>query len=136
MGVMIQDFNNITSATKTELEECGEEIAQNPSIAEFIEVVETGTLIQGYKQPGSKLAKATPTRFFGSNNITTVKAAVANLDLEDYDISLIPLGNYVSSIITKIWNYNFGGKYPVFFAPLIETLVVYHQTERTSPRKY
>jgi multidrug efflux pump subunit AcrA (membrane-fusion protein) len=136
MGMQIQDFNGIATETKLALEEAGEEIAQNQSLVEFIEVIETGTPIQRHNQPNSKLAKATPTRFFGIDNLTSVKDAVANLDLEDCGIKLIPLGNYVSSIITKIWNYNFGGKYPVYFAPLIEALVTYHQTERISPRKY
>jgi hypothetical protein len=136
MGMQIQDFNGIAPETKVALEEAGEEIAQNQSLLDFIEVVETNTLIQRHDRPNSKLGKATPTRFFGSDNLVTVKDAVANLDLEEYVASLIPLGNYVSSIITKIWNYNFGGKYPIYFAPLVEALVTYHQTERISPRKY
>jgi multidrug efflux pump subunit AcrA (membrane-fusion protein) len=136
MGMQIQDFNGIAPETKLALEEAGEEIAQNESLLEFIEVVETDTLIPRRGQSSSKLSKATPIRFFGSGNLVTVKDAVANLELEDYIPSLIPVGNYVSSIITKIWNYNFGGKYPIYFAPLIEALVTYHQTERVSPRKY
>lgn len=136
MGMMIQDFNNVFADTKQEIETFGDDIAQHPDTIDFIDAALSDTLIQRRNQPNSKFAKATPSRYFGSDNLTTVKDAVANLDMEDYKISLIPLGNYVSSIITKIWNYNFGGKYSVYFAPLIEALVKYHTTERNSPRNY
>jgi hypothetical protein len=40
MGMQIQDFNGIAPETKVALEEAGDEIAQNQSLVEFIEVVE------------------------------------------------------------------------------------------------
>jgi hypothetical protein len=124
-GAVVSDFTGIERDTKAELE-----VVANAIVLADKEIEEHYALMDTTNK--SKEAKIY--RKF-VNSFTTGK------ELESYVFNAskgdrYAVGQWVSSIIVKIFGHNFHGKYPEQLHELVSLLVGYYAVERISKRMY
>lgn len=124
-GRVVSDFHGIEEDTKKAIE-CTAELVDLTDE----EILEHKKLLK----PTNKTREAVDYR-------KKVSEYSAGKELRSYGQTLsrgeaISVGNWVSGVVTKMFNTNFKGKYPIIMRPLVSQLVGYYAVERKSERMY
>jgi hypothetical protein len=127
MGSVVSDFTGISEATKTQIETLGNEIDSeeikdfvvNPQFTRKAHRNAAGTLVEKrVLAPSFKL-----TQYFNELGINTKGDRTS-------------CGKWVGSVLAKIFQIRFNGRYSPKLEDLSKTLVDYYFVERTSPLRY